>query len=140
MPDQPSHRARFTQVAGILLLRGVPFWQQSRGRRLARLAALMCYVYLATPAVLLALPIRQPFFLSTFPLRLLSLFLGFQECLQVICSLFQHGTLIWIDFCSAVDPTDEWRGHSILNVCRIGTDLSRLFPARRALSMEFVRK
>lgn len=52
----PSARSR--QIAGILLLRSVPFWQRSRGRRVARFVVLACYLYIGTLLVLLCLEDR----------------------------------------------------------------------------------
>src|SRR5438128_2622877 len=58
MPTELSHPARSRQIVGTLLLRGVPFWQRSRGRRVARLVVLACYLYIAALLVLLALEDR----------------------------------------------------------------------------------
>jgi fermentation-respiration switch protein FrsA (DUF1100 family) len=41
-----------------MLLRGVPFWQRSRGRRVARFAAVGCFLYFAMLLLLLALEDR----------------------------------------------------------------------------------
>ena len=58
MPIDQSHTTRGAQIAGILLLRRVPFWERSRSRRVARIVVLACYVYLATLLVSLALEDR----------------------------------------------------------------------------------
>src|SRR5215472_14367300 len=56
-----SYPARASQIVGTLLLRRVPFWQRSRSRRVVRLVVLVCYVYIATLLVLLALEDRLLF-------------------------------------------------------------------------------
>ena len=61
-----SHPTRSRQFLGTLLLRKVPFWQRSRGRRVARLLVLACYVYVAGLLVLLALEDRFLFCGATF--------------------------------------------------------------------------
>lgn len=58
MATAPSRPSRSRQMVAILLLRGVPFWQRSRGRRIGRFLVLACYLYFATPLVLLALEDR----------------------------------------------------------------------------------
>ena len=58
MPTELSHPAQSRQIVGTLLLRGVPFWQRSRGRRVARFVVLACYIYIATLLVLLSLEDR----------------------------------------------------------------------------------
>jgi uncharacterized protein len=52
------HPARSRQIVRTLLLRGVPFWQRSRRRRVARLVVLACYIYVATLLLLLTLEDR----------------------------------------------------------------------------------
>lgn len=61
MSIDSSDPPRSRQILGTLLLRKVPFWQRSRGRRVARLLVLACYVYVAGLLVLLALEDRLLF-------------------------------------------------------------------------------
>jgi pimeloyl-ACP methyl ester carboxylesterase len=55
------HFARTKQVLETLLLRGVPFWQRSRGRRVARMVVLACYIYVATFLVVMTMEDRLLF-------------------------------------------------------------------------------
>ncbi len=60
MPVDLSRPTRLRQILGTLLLRA-PFWQRSRGRRVARILVLGCYGYIAGLLVLLALEDRLLF-------------------------------------------------------------------------------
>ena len=55
---EPSDRPRSRRIAATLLLRDVPFWNRSRGRRLARLVVFAIYLYLAALLPLLAMEDR----------------------------------------------------------------------------------
>src|SRR4051794_29959561 len=61
MPTELSDPAQSRPVVETLPPRGVPFWQGSRGRRIARFALLACSIYIGTLLVLLALEDRLLF-------------------------------------------------------------------------------
>src|SRR4051812_10421898 len=54
-------RSRLRAALAILLLLNVPFWRRSLARRLARLGALACYLYVGALLVLVALEDRMLF-------------------------------------------------------------------------------